>query len=101
MANTTMRSIRVSDDVWDPAKEATEREGETLSDVVRRALIEYAAGQSRASEVARLRDIIERIDSANTTSTGRDRNGTIGGLVAMARDTRPIEHPPTTEGTAS
>jgi hypothetical protein len=43
MANTPMRSLRISDDVWLPAMEATEREGETVSDVVRRALVEYAA----------------------------------------------------------
>jgi len=40
---TTIRSIRISDQVWDAAKEATERRGETISDVVRRALEAYVA----------------------------------------------------------
>ena len=47
---TTIRSIRVSDEIWDAAKEATELEGETISDVVRRALIEYAGARTAGSD---------------------------------------------------
>lgn len=38
---TTLRNVRVADEVWLPAKEQAERNGETVSDVVRRALVEY------------------------------------------------------------
>jgi len=38
---TTLRNIRVADEVWLPAKERAQQNGETLSDVVRRALVEY------------------------------------------------------------
>lgn len=38
---TTPRAIRVDDDLWDAAKTATEDRGETISDVVRLALIAY------------------------------------------------------------
>jgi negative regulator of replication initiation len=55
---TTIRSIRVSNEVWDAAKAATELEGETISDVVRRALIEYAEARVTAppAEPAASRD---------------------------------------------
>ncbi|NOV98192.1 hypothetical protein [Isoptericola halotolerans] len=33
--------MRVSDEVWTAAREQAEKNGETVSDVVRRALVEY------------------------------------------------------------
>ena len=56
---TTIRSIRVSDAVWEAAKKATELEGETISDVVRRALIEYAGTRvtARPAEPAASQDV--------------------------------------------
>lgn len=41
-AATKNRVVRVSDGVWEPAKAKAARNSETLSDVIRRALIEYA-----------------------------------------------------------
>lgn len=39
---TPLRAVRVPDEIWVPAKEAAARNGEKLSEVIRRALIEYA-----------------------------------------------------------
>lgn len=41
-AATKNRVVRVSDEVWDAAKTKAARSGETISDVIRRALVEYA-----------------------------------------------------------
>lgn len=38
---TTLRATRVPDDLWAAAKAAAEQRGETLADVIRRALREY------------------------------------------------------------
>lgn len=38
---TMLRNVRVADEVWQPAKVRAEENGETVSDVVRRALVEY------------------------------------------------------------
>lgn len=40
---TRLRNVRVPDEVWQAAKERAEENGETVSDVVRRALEEYVA----------------------------------------------------------
>ena len=39
---TPLRNIRVSDDLWQAAMSKAEERGETLSDVIRRALERYA-----------------------------------------------------------
>jgi hypothetical protein len=39
---TTIRAVRVPDDPWVPALERAQREGTTLSDVIREHLDEYA-----------------------------------------------------------
>jgi len=39
---TPLRAIRVAPEVWGPAQERAAENDETVSDVVRRALIEYA-----------------------------------------------------------
>lgn len=38
---TTLRNVRVPDEIWDAAKGQAGANGETVSDVVRRALVEY------------------------------------------------------------
>lgn len=43
-AGTTLRNFRASDDLWRRAQSAAEERGESLSDVLRRALEQYAAG---------------------------------------------------------
>jgi negative regulator of replication initiation len=43
MSNTTPRAVRVPDDLWDAALAATAANGETVSDVIRRALAQYVA----------------------------------------------------------
>ena len=42
MTGTTLRNFRASDTLWQRAKDAAEDRGETLSDVLRRALEQYA-----------------------------------------------------------
>ena len=41
MAETTPRAIRIPDDLWQAALAKAEANGETVSDVVRRALERY------------------------------------------------------------
>ena len=43
---TTLRNFRADDELWLRAKAAAEKRGESLSDVLRRALEEYAAKAS-------------------------------------------------------
>lgn len=38
---TTRRSVRIDDEAWNAAKKAADERGETLSDVIRAALVEY------------------------------------------------------------
>ena len=40
---TPLRSVRVADDVWQAAKAAAEANGETVTDVIVRALLAYSA----------------------------------------------------------
>lgn len=40
---TTHRTIRIVDEIWKPALQIAEKRGETLTDVVRDALIGYVA----------------------------------------------------------
>ena len=40
---TKNRVVRVSDDVWDAAKVKAEREGTTVSEVIRSALVKYVS----------------------------------------------------------
>ena len=42
MNPTPLRAVRIPDEIWLPAKEAAKRNGETISEVIRRALTEYA-----------------------------------------------------------
>lgn len=41
MSPTAHRTIRINDDIWKPAKAKAEDEGATISDVVRRGLVDY------------------------------------------------------------
>ena len=47
---TTHRTIRIPDEVWQPALAVAEREGDTLSEIVRRALIAYTAAHTTTEE---------------------------------------------------
>lgn len=38
---TPLRSVRIPDEEWDPAKERAQENGETMTDVIRRSLREY------------------------------------------------------------
>jgi hypothetical protein len=40
---TPLHSFRVSDEIWEAAKECARQRGETLADVLRRALEQYLA----------------------------------------------------------
>lgn len=42
---TTLRSVRISDEVWLPAKAKAEAEGVSLSDVIRDALTSFTEDQ--------------------------------------------------------
>lgn len=52
---TKLRNVRVADDLWLAAKDATSQHGDTLADVVRAALVAYVAqhGVDQASETTR------------------------------------------------
>lgn len=41
MGNTPNRTIRIDDEIWEPAAVAAKANGENLSVVIRRALIQY------------------------------------------------------------
>ncbi|WP_156145879.1 hypothetical protein [Microbacterium sp. MEJ108Y] len=41
MGNTPNRTVRIEDDVWEPATKAAKANGENVSVVIRRALIAY------------------------------------------------------------
>lgn len=41
MGNTTNRAIRIDDDLWEAASEAAKANGENVSVVIRRALVQY------------------------------------------------------------
>ena len=47
---TRLRSLRVSDEVWVAAQAKALEEGTTVSDVVRVALVKYAAKKPRAAK---------------------------------------------------
>jgi hypothetical protein len=51
---TRARSVRVPDDLWDAALAATAANGETVSDVVRRALAVYVGGVETRAAVAQV-----------------------------------------------
>lgn len=42
---TKIRSVRVDDDLWEAAARVAARKRESLADVIRRALLDYAAGE--------------------------------------------------------
>jgi len=46
---TPHRTIRVPDDEWIPARDKAAREGETMTDVIRRALRRYVSGAAIAA----------------------------------------------------
>jgi hypothetical protein len=43
MANTPMRAVRISEEVWRPALACAEANGDTITDIVRHALTDYIA----------------------------------------------------------
>jgi hypothetical protein len=45
IAKTPLRAIRISDELWGAVAGAATENGETVSDVIRRALNEYVADQ--------------------------------------------------------
>lgn len=44
MAATPLRNVRISDEIWQAAKDRADERGENLSDVIRRGLEDYANG---------------------------------------------------------
>jgi NRPS condensation-like uncharacterized protein len=50
---TKVRAVRVSDDVWDAALAKATENGETVADVVRAALIDYAGLKDTTGVVGR------------------------------------------------
>lgn len=65
------RNVRIDDESWNAALVRAEREGETLSSLIRGWLVDYAAGRKRVgprvpdtvelsrAELSRLRDLID------------------------------------------
>jgi NRPS condensation-like uncharacterized protein len=52
MANTPVRAIRIPAEEWTPALARATENGETVTDVVRRALVEYVTPQPPDAPVA-------------------------------------------------
>lgn len=50
---TKIRTVRVSDDLWNAAQARASEKGENLSDVIRRALIVYSGLQDTTGVVGR------------------------------------------------
>ena len=46
MSETPLRAVRISDDIWVSARRKAADNGETVTDVVRRALVDYVTPQS-------------------------------------------------------
>jgi hypothetical protein len=51
---TKVRAVRVSDDLWEAAQARAAENGESLSDVIRRALIAYTGLQGTTGVVGRV-----------------------------------------------
>ena len=49
---TPIRTVRVGDSLWEAAQDAAAQRGETVSDVVRRALEEYVAQTAHDSSIS-------------------------------------------------
>jgi len=47
MNTSTIRSIRIPDDLWEAAQDVAGQEDETLSQVIRRALRDYIASDAQ------------------------------------------------------
>lgn len=45
-AGTTLRNVRVADELWDAARAVADEQEETVSEVIRAALTEYVAAHS-------------------------------------------------------
>lgn len=58
-ATTKTRTVRVDEDLWQASKQAAAANGETVTDVVVRALADYTAAHAAATP--RLRDLLESI----------------------------------------
>jgi antitoxin component of RelBE/YafQ-DinJ toxin-antitoxin module len=41
VANTPMRAVRISEEVWRPALACAEQHGDTITDIIRHALTSY------------------------------------------------------------
>ncbi|MBD8477559.1 hypothetical protein [Microbacterium sp. CFBP 8794] len=44
MAPTPLRNVRISDEIWQAAKDRADQNGDNLSDVIRRGLEDYVNG---------------------------------------------------------
>jgi len=51
---TKVRAVRVSDDLWNAAQTKASESGEGLSDVIRRALVDYTGLQGTSGVVGRV-----------------------------------------------
>jgi hypothetical protein len=73
---TPLRSVRVPNDLWQAATVVANRNGETISDVVRRALWEYAHPLQAVTIEQREPDgplVVESYNAATTTGVIRRR----------------------------
>lgn len=63
MAKTPLRALRVSEELWRAARARADARGEAVSEVVRRALVEYVRADE-PSDLAELADL--ELDGAET-----------------------------------
>jgi predicted HicB family RNase H-like nuclease len=45
---TKLHTVRISDEIWAAAQAKAAERGESVSDVIRRALVKYSAAKSRS-----------------------------------------------------
>jgi hypothetical protein len=90
MTNTERRTIRVAPELWEAAQAVAARNGETVSDIIRRALIEYvskhvgyvdvtmcgAVGDGVADDTSAINEAF-RYGRGDITGRGAERTGTL------------------------
>lgn len=83
MAPTTLRNVRVDDDLWSAAQTRAETEGTTVSDVIRAALETYVCHHSHDGQPINVRlgdELLAQVD-ARAAAEGVSRAEMVRALV--------------------
>lgn len=84
-SHTPRRTVRVPDDVWETAAAKAERHGETLSDVVRDRLEEYARPRLMPGDTVHLTALQHGADGLYVIEEGPTHGAPDGGPVTLRR----------------